>query len=51
MQNILIFEELSMPKTQALNNDCNDPINEIKISPNAALLLAYTKYGALDGFP
>ena len=51
MQNILIFEELSMLKTQSLKNECNDPIYEIKISQNAALTLAYTRYGTLDGFP
>ena len=51
MQNILIFEELNISKTQSLKNECNDVIYEIKLSPNTALMLAYTKYGTLDGFP
>lgn len=34
MQNILIFEELDAKKTQALKNECNDFIYEVKISPD-----------------
>lgn len=51
MQNILIFEELDQKKTQQLKNECNDFIHEVKMSPNKELLLAYTKTGAMDGFP
>jgi len=29
----------------------NDLIHEVKLSPNGKLILAYTKVGALDGFP
>ena len=51
MQNILIYEELSVQKTQSLKNEFNDCINEIKLSPNEKLMLAYSRYGTLDGFP
>lgn len=51
MQNILIFEELNLEKTQSLKNDVNDPIKEVKLSPNGDLLLIYTRDGRLDGFP
>ena len=51
MQNILIFEELDITKTQLLKNECNDFIYEVKISPDQDLLLIFTKTGALDGFP
>ena len=45
MQNILIFEELNATKTQALKNECNDFIYEVKMSPDQNLLLAFTKTG------
>lgn len=51
MQNILVFEELDQTKTQALKNECNDHIYEVKMAPNEDLMLAFTKTGSLDGFP
>lgn len=51
MQNILILESLNLEKTQVIKNECNDIIHECKLSPDGRLMLVYTKFGTIDGFP
>ena len=34
-----------------LKKDVNDIIREVKMSPNNLMLLVFTRFGTIDGFP
>eukprot|EP00347_Sterkiella_histriomuscorum_P023802 403333335 len=49
--NYVIVEDINQEKTQRLLKEGNDKIYSLKLSPSGRLLLAFSKYGNIDGFP
>ena len=51
MQNILIYEELSVAKTQTMKDEFQDFIYSLVLSPNKGMMLAYSRFGTMGGYP